>query len=393
MSDDSYTEVTSQGWLSRIGGAIKGLFIGLLLFVVAFPVLFWNEGRAVERYKTLEEGGGAVISVSSATVDSANEGKMIHLNGMAVTDDTLLDELFGVSATAIKLKRSVEMYQWTETSNSETKKKLGGGTETVTTYTYSKAWSEQPVISSSFKKPEEHQNPNRMLYSSKQLTAKNVTVGAFRLSPVLIGKLNSYQSLPVSSDENLASELKDKTQLINSTFYIGEDSSAPEIGDYRVSFQSLSPTDVSIIANQISNSFEPYRAKAGGTIELLQEGIFSADAMFQKAQTDNKIMTWILRVVGFVLMFIGLSMFFKPLSVIADVLPILGNIVGIGTGIAAFFITFMLSLITIAIAWVFYRPLLGILLIGVAVGIFFLFRMLAKSRSQKNVSAQQPEQA
>lgn len=390
MSNDSFTEITSQGWLSRIGGALKGLVIGLILFVVAFPVLFWNEGRAVERFKTLEEGGGSVISVSSATIDPVNEGKMIHLTGMATSDETLSDEIFGVSAVAIKLRRTVEMYQWTENTNSETKKKLGGGTETVTTYTYSKNWSDKSVNSSSFKKPAEHQNPNQMLYSSKQITSKNVTLGAFKLSPALIGKLNSYQTLPVNSGDNLANELKGKAQLINSNFYIGEDSNTPQIGDYRISFQSLSPTDVSVIANQVSNSFEPYRAKAGGTIELLQEGIFSAEAMIQKAQDDNKIMTWILRVVGFVLMFIGLSMFFKPLSVIADVLPILGNIVGIGTGIAAFFITFILSLVTIAIAWIFYRPLLGVLLIGIAVGIFFLFRMLAKSKSPKNVSAPQP---
>lgn len=390
MSNDSFTEITSQGWLSRIGGALKGLVIGLILFVVAFPVLFWNEGRAVERFKTLEEGGGSVISVSSAAIDPVNEGKMIHLTGMATSDETLSDEIFGVSAVAIKLKRTVEMYQWTENTNSETKKKLGGGTETVTTYTYSKNWSDKSVNSSSFKKPAEHQNPNQMLYSSKQMTSKNVTLGAFKLSPALIGKLNSYQTLPVNSGDNLANELKGKAQLINSNFYIGEDSNTPQIGDYRISFQSLSPTDVSVIANQVSNSFEPYRAKAGGTIELLQEGIFSAEAMIQKAQDDNKIMTWILRVVGFVLMFIGLSMFFKPLSVVADVLPILGNIVGIGTGIAAFFITFILSLVTIAIAWIFYRPLLGVLLIGIAVGIFFLFRMLAKSKSPKNVSAPQP---
>ncbi|WP_339136467.1 MAG: hypothetical protein WGN25_01115 [Candidatus Electrothrix sp. GW3-4] len=58
MSDDSYTEVTNQSWFSRIGGAIKGIIFGFILFIIAFPLLFWNEGRAVKTYKTLKEGGG-----------------------------------------------------------------------------------------------------------------------------------------------------------------------------------------------------------------------------------------------------------------------------------------------------------------------------------------------
>ena len=50
----------------------------------------------------------------------------------------------------------------------------------------------------------------------------------------------------------------------------------------------------------------------------------------------------------------------------ADVIPILGNIVGAGTGIIAFLLAACLSLVTIAIAWVFYRPVLGISLLIVA---------------------------
>ena len=54
MSQDRFTEVTSQSWLSRIGGAIKGVLMGFVLFILAFPLLFWNEGRAVTTYKTLK---------------------------------------------------------------------------------------------------------------------------------------------------------------------------------------------------------------------------------------------------------------------------------------------------------------------------------------------------
>ena len=78
MSEDTFTEVTNASWLSRIGSAIKGIVIGLALFIVAFPILFWNEGRAVRRYKTLNEGAGSVISLPEARVLPENDGKLVH---------------------------------------------------------------------------------------------------------------------------------------------------------------------------------------------------------------------------------------------------------------------------------------------------------------------------
>jgi len=114
MSPDTVTEVTSQSWFSRIGDSFKGIIGGILLILIAVVLLFWNEGRAVKRYKTLQEGRGAVVSVSVTTVDPANEGKLIHVTGTAETDATLTDPIFGISVNAVKLRRSVEMYQWEE---------------------------------------------------------------------------------------------------------------------------------------------------------------------------------------------------------------------------------------------------------------------------------------
>jgi hypothetical protein len=37
---DSFTETTSQGWLSRLMESIKSVLLGLVLFVLAFPLLF-----------------------------------------------------------------------------------------------------------------------------------------------------------------------------------------------------------------------------------------------------------------------------------------------------------------------------------------------------------------
>ena len=379
MSEDSFTEVTNESWFSRIGGAIKGILVGLILFVVAFPLLFWNEGQAVKQYKTLKEGGGAVVSVTSNSIDPANAGKLIHMAGKANTAVTLTDAVFGVSANALKLMRVVDMYQWKETSQNNTKKKPGGGTETVKTFTYSKAWSDKVVNSSDFKEPTGHQNPASLPYESTDQITDVITLGAFTLSPSLVGKINNFELLSLGSDTPLPESLKSKARVHDGGFYIGSDPASAQIGDVRIKFKVAKPAEVSVIAKQVGNTFGPYHTKAGGDIELLQAGVHTGEAMIQTVQASNSMLTWILRLVGFIVMLVGLNMIFRLVSVLADVLPILGDIVGAGTGLIAFLLAAILSLITIAVAWVVFRPLLGIILIVIAVGLAVAIKGKLKS--------------
>jgi len=374
MSNESYTEVTNESWFSRIKNAFAGILIGLLLFVAAFPLLFWNEGRAVKTYKTLKEGGGAVVSVGSEQVDPANANKLIHVAGLADTQSILTDSLFGVSTKALKLAREVEMFQWKEHSEKKTKEKLGGGTETVTTYTYQKEWSKRLNNSSNFKQAADHKNPPAMPYSEEKQIAPVVTLGAFDLSSSLVRKIDREQVYALGADTRIPESLQGKVKVVNASFYVGADPANPQIGDTRITFKVTPPTEVSVIAQQKGNSFGPYLATAGGTIELLQTGIHNAPEMIQKAQSDNTMMTWILRLVGFVLMMVGLNLIMKPLSVLASVVPFLGKLVEMGTGLIAFLLAASFSLVTIAIAWIYYRPLLGGLLIAGAIGLIIVIK-------------------
>ena len=109
--------------------------------------------------------------------------------------------------------------------------------------------------------------------------------------------------------------------------------------------------------------------EVGGTVELLQVGTFSADEMFAHAKEMNRLLTWGLRLLGWLLMLGGFALIFSPLVVLADVLPILGNIVGMGTGLLSLMLATPLALVVVAAAWIYYRPLLGILLLIIAVGV------------------------
>lgn len=385
----AYTEVTSQSWFSRIGGAIKGVLVGLLLVVIAFPLLFWNEGRAVHRYKTLKEGAGQVISVPADKVDAANAGKLIHVTGRAETEAILSDPEFGVSVNAIHLKRNVEMYQWKENVSTKEKTKVGGGTETTKTYTYEKVWSDDLIDSGGFKESG-HVNPGSMPYVSRTESAQDVRLGAFVLSPSLVGSIHNYVKLELPQDTVIPEHLSEKTRIHDSGFFIGADPAFPQIGDTRVRFEVVYPTEISIVAQQTGNSFEPYSPpKSGGSIELLEIGIVTADAMFQSAQASNRLMAWLLRLVGFLFFFAGFSMIFRPFRVMGDVLPLMGRIIGAGAGLIAFLLAAMLSLAVIAVAWVAYRPMIGIPLLILVVGLIVLIiKKIASSRSKQAVPVQ-----
>ena len=432
----TYTQTTTQSYFSRIGNAFKGIVIGLILVIGAAALLFWNEGRTVKRYKALGEGRSVVVCVSSDAVDGANEGKLVHLTGTATTTDVLTDKEFHVSANAIRLSRRVEMYQWREDTSSETKKKVGGGTETVTTYRYNKEWSDCSINSSSFKESG-HDNPP-MMYESQEFFAANVALGGFDLSASLICSIGPQEdmsvetgahsvpnvpeaesgpsapapeenrpiqpvvyetdaeqtlsvaapavpeslSLSTASDEverekpaaepvaepvaePAAEPIAFKT--LNGGFYIGVNPASPAVGDMRISYQVVrSGNEISVISQQSRKSFVPYRAKTG-TVELLSDGIHSADEMFDTAESANNYLAWLLRILGTILMFAGLRCVLAPLAVLADVLPFLGTLVGAGASAVCFLLAMAISLAVIAFAWLFYRPFLGGMILAAAI--------------------------
>ncbi|MBR0238485.1 MAG: hypothetical protein IJQ39_10375, partial [Thermoguttaceae bacterium] len=169
-------------------------------------------------------------------------------------------------------------------------------------------------------------------------------------------------------------------------FYKG-DPKKLSVGDIRVSFEYIpTPSKMSLISGQQGDTFAPYQTKEN-KIELVAKGVKSSEEMFKSAHNANSMMCWLLRLVGFLMMFFGLKMVFEPLRVIADVVPFIGSIVGMGTGFVAFVLAAGFSLLTIAIGWVYYRPLIGIPLLIVAIALLvwpFFKRKKAEPQPEKS---------
>lgn len=368
----NFVETTREGLGSRSKGAVGGAVFGFFLVAAAVFLLFWNEGRAVDRYYDLKEGAGAVVEISSDSVSPGNEGKLVHITGEAVTAAPLADPVFGVSENAIKLIRSAEIYQWIEEVDTESTKEVGGSETTKKTYSYTTEWRDALVDSSSFKVAEGHRNPEQMKYRSNTIVADNVSVGAFSLPNFLVTQIGGAEEMSVDSLDSANEAVKTGGKLSGGGVYFGSDPSSPAVGDIRVSFSSVPAGPVSVIAQQSGSSFVSYTAKSGGKVDLLERGTLPAVEMFKMAHDRNKMLTWGIRVLGFFLLAIAFGLILAPLAVFADIVPFIGRIVGAGTKLIGFFLAGIVWTLTVAFAWIFHRPVLGIAILVVTVALIVL---------------------
>ena len=78
----------------------KGVLTGLLMLVIAFPLLLWNEGRAVRRAQDLEAGRGAVVELDrklGEAIDIYANNRLVARGEVVMVDDIRL----GVTMTEI----------------------------------------------------------------------------------------------------------------------------------------------------------------------------------------------------------------------------------------------------------------------------------------------------
>ena len=435
----AYTETKTTSYGSRVKSSCGGIGFGILLFIAGTVLLWWNEGRTVKTGDMLDEAREVCKEmVNPEKKDAALEGELVCGSAMATTEDSLQDAQFGIGAKAISIKRTVEYYQWVEESHSESKDKLGGKQETTTTYTYSKAWVSTPTESANFKDPA-YQNKNFVLTTVEpaQQYAQNVSFGAYKLSESLIHSISSKENMELAIGENMlrqfdknaqtayerfygvqkkqpvkeepaqtvalsdsAKAVQDSIQHVTDSImanaqnkkdfeyvhqagnvlYFGRAPGSPEVGDVRVTFEKVVPAKVTVTAVVDGDTFKPYKAKNGETFQSLSMGKKSSQEVFDSAESSNNMMKWIFRLLGCILVIVGLKSIFGFIEAILKVVPFVANIVGWGVGIVCTILGIVWSLIVIAIAWLFYRPVLSICLLVGAGLLIWLFAFKGKDK-------------
>ena len=162
--------------------------------------------------------------------------------------------------------------------------------------------------------------------------------------------------------------------------YFGRVPGSPEVGDVRVTFEKIVPAKVTVMAVVDGNTFKPFKAKNGKRFQALVMGHKSGDEIIDAAKDSNTMWTWALRILGVLLVIAGLKNIFGFLEMILKVVPFIANIFGWGIGVVCTVIGVVWSLIVIALAWVFYRPLLGIALLAIAGFLVWVFAFKGKDK-------------
>ncbi|MGD9880687.1 MAG: TMEM43 family protein [Reyranella sp.] len=358
---DEVSEVERTGWLSRLGRSFGGVLVGLVLIVGSGMLLFWNEGRSIETAQSLTEGAAVVLEVEASKMDPANDGRLVYVAGPISVASSISDVDFGVLSDGLRLVRKVEMYQWTEEQHTETHRKLGGAEEKVTTYRYARKWMDRAVDSSKFHERTGHANPP-MTWQERNLLAPRPRIGAYALPDNMVNGFGTARPLPVAEDRaaSLERRLRRPVRVVDGVLYIAGDPARPVVGDVRISYGEVPLQEASVIARQSPVGLGPYQTHAGGAVELIMPGRVPSADMFKSAEEENETLTWLIRGGGCLLMFFGFCLILGPLGVLGDVVPVIGDVVRAGAGLVGFLFTAVVAPLIIAIAWLWYRPIVAI---------------------------------
>jgi hypothetical protein len=196
--------------------------------------------------------------------------------------------------------------------------------------------------------------------------------------------LDAQQAINDSINEAMAqAENKKDLEYVHqasNVLYFGRVPGSPEVGDVRITFEKTVPAKVTVVSVVEGNTFKPFVASNKKKFQTLRMGKKSIDEIFEEENESNTMWTWILRIVGILLVISGFKSLFSFLETLLKVVPFLSSIFAFGVGIICTIVGIVYSLIVIALAWIFYRPVLGIILLVIAGFLVWVFAFNGKKK-------------
>lgn len=297
-------------------GGIFTYSLGILLLVASFYLLLWNEHRSAVTCSALEQASNLTTSIDDTNVESISKdgSHLVHIIGHLSSSEVAVDEKYNVTASAVKLRRLVEMYQWVEKNNFRQYSDSDGiGMEQD--YSYEPEWQLELVDSTLFTKVS-CVNPTYFPVKSQDFVLNDVYVGQMRLSESLISKIDNFRRLNFSTNS-----AEDGFLYVSESGGVPE---KPEVGDIRISFLVagiLGEDKVSVVSECKGKQLRPYVTAVGIPVELLEFGEVAAEAMFKQASADNGITTSLLRSIAWFFSFVGFTLLSPVLHTLARKVP------------------------------------------------------------------------
>lgn len=354
-------------WLTT-GLGIIGLAAGIFSIV-------GNEARTVQISKSLEESISLVTPlVPNDIPDKSNFGKLVYLTGNLIVHQPLVEVDYGISVLAVKLVKNVQMYQWEE-SRIETADEEGNFVNTD--YTYNTEWKSQLIDSSMFYDSTGHWNPKEFPIKSDTIINEHVKIGNYHLGKKLKEKFKDM--IPVTGDER--PERRD-IKLHDGVYYHTDNIWKPNIGDIRILFQysGVHGQIITIVAELNDElTLVPYSLKQGDKLLILRSGNYSLEDMFAYEHLHNRLLTWVFRGISWLLLYVSCICLGTFLEIIITHSHFLQDVLPDSHFSVKMTVSMSLSLFVTALAWMWYRPILGFGLIFATVSVLFFNKWFSGS--------------
>ena len=218
----------------------------------------------------------------------ANDEKLIYVTGSLTNNDDnkLKDEIFNISVTGLRLKRNVEMLQWTQEKDLSMKQK----------------WVDHHVDSSKF--PKNFENPEWKMHSLDiRLNGSLKVADYYEISSNIIGSINTWKSIQgeYMGHGFKAAKASDKLILHKKI----KEFSFPKLGNYRISHDYIpSGLTVSVIGEQQGQKIVPYKGK----ILIVREGVVKPNYMLDAYASSQNFFLWLIRIACFSVICLGVKL-------------------------------------------------------------------------------------
>ena len=365
--------------------------------------------------------------------------------------EAVLQGLPESSRTGISLVADMELYSWREHASTTTKDdKVGGGSTSVTTYTYSRDWfpyAGQDV--NTFHKNGEscrQQNggkecvnwdPTKESWWNSQYYAlgrktidesTDIMAGDYVLPQgVLKGDsevltptctatgTSSTESTnpPTSTTASSATTAPNATrrelaelscapgtaELQGTKMVWQQEDSDGKMIDYLTRSYTIFKADIaSVLAEQKDTSFVFWESSYDEDYGFyhFRDGNYTAKEMIDDQEASNIGLTWALRVLTLVLCIVGLVMITAPLTEVPDIIPVCGPFIGDLIGYALWVVDCLCGCccwsFIVALFWISFRPTVAIPLLCASVVLCGLGVYAASTQKGKRTAGQQKQQ-
>eukprot|EP00929_Paragymnodinium_shiwhaense_P073184 TRINITY_DN3722_c0_g1_i3.p1 TRINITY_DN3722_c0_g1~~TRINITY_DN3722_c0_g1_i3.p1 ORF type:complete len:512 (+),score=66.06 TRINITY_DN3722_c0_g1_i3:230-1765(+) len=276
-----------KSWFQRMGEALQQVWLGFWLLVFSVAVLWVGEKRSAQMESLLAFAQSEYKTVAADDADPDNRGDLVYLTGedargMVPIADARFKQARAASGV-IAIRTNVEAYQWVEhVETKEETDRVGGGSTTRRTYTYSKEWQGRRVDSSSFQSPASHENCipkefSRVDFGQETTLCAQVDYGhGFTMPSCLVEQLRDFTDAaqpgnPFRLDGSLTFDAATLHKKAGTTHYYFEKvAGVTSVGDVRVSIQYVPDCPATIMAlqakgaSEMQDVFLPYRLISRG---------------------------------------------------------------------------------------------------------------------------------